>query len=382
MYGHLRIVWIFGLLVLAVATQNINQNDLFSKCNCDCCTAPPKPQTECQKDIVFLVDTSACLRPSYDRINRAQLEIVQAVADKFGFGSDGSARIALMLDSYCYPRSETCDSTVLMPFGFDSFTSSRPDTITDDIMAAFKKSKNMYIKDRHVLDNALEDAFAYFMNSRNKENTARHLVFIGNGNTKRYRNWQLNIETAVKNLRSIGVKIWPITPMSCPEGRSDLCPNARIQAMLRDPEVNNSMYINGHDAVEALNSAFKEQLMEGFECDAPTDACGTTCKCDCPISAPAPQECGPGCGVVGPPGLPGPEGQSATCSCEDGVAGNPGRAAPPGESGRAGEPGVAGTCPYRRCSPVVDFGRIEKMIEDEYQKVINSGVCDYDHCNL
>ena len=51
---------------------------------------------DCQKDIMFLIDTSACMEPSFPRINRAQIEIIEKVAEKFGFGSDGTARIGLM----------------------------------------------------------------------------------------------------------------------------------------------------------------------------------------------------------------------------------------------------------------------------------------------
>jgi len=189
-----------------------------------------------------------------------------------------------MLDSYCYPRSETCDTTVTIPFGFDAFDSNNPATLTDDIIQAFKDSKNLYLSDAHILDNALEDAFFYFMSK--SEASAKHLIFIGNGNSQPHDGWLENIEKQAANLRSIGVKIWPVTPMHCDADNSEaeLCPDKRVQAILRQPGFNTSMYINGHDDLEAINSEFKDMLMDGMECDpVETSKPCKDCNCKCPF---------------------------------------------------------------------------------------------------
>ena len=193
-----------------------------------------------------------------------------------------------MLDSYCYPRSETCDTTVTVPFGFDAFTTDNNETLVDDIITAFEDSENLYLSDNHILENALEDAFFYFMSKR--KNAAKHLVFIGNGNSQPHQGWIKKVEDQVKNLRQIGVKIWPITPMHCDESNegAELCPDKRIQAILRQPGFNQSMYINGHDAINALNPEFKDMLMDGMECE-PVEIEGVSegcqkCKCDCPFT--------------------------------------------------------------------------------------------------
>lgn len=335
---------------------------------------------------MFLLDTSACMEPSFPRINKAQIEIVEKVAEKFGFGTDGTARVGLMLDSYCYPRSDTCDTTVTVPFGFDAFDSNSKATLTEDIISAFKNSKDLYLADSHVLDNALEDAFIYFMSK--SKNSAKHLIFIGNGNSQPHQGWIERVESQVKNLRQIGVKIWPITPMHCTSDNegAELCPDKRIQAILKQPGFNVSMYINGHDEINALNADFKDMLMDGMECD-PVEVEGVSdgcekCKCDCPFTTPADIVCKKEtCNQPGPRGLPGVEGPQAYCGCGE-SSGEKGPDGLDGETGRHGVDGKPGKC-IKTCekkAPKVNMNLIKKIIDEEVAKA-EKNVCTYEHCS-
>lgn len=367
--------------------QNIEISKLFSDCDCTCkksCgkTTVEKVIPDCKKDIMFLIDTSACMEPSFPRINRAQIEIVEKISEKFGFGSDGTARVGLMLDSFCYPRSETCDTTVTVPFGFDAFDTSKKENIVDEIIESVKNSKDLYLGDGHVLDNALEDAFIYFMSK--SKNSAKHLVFIGNGNSQPHNGWYERVEQQVTNLRQIGVQIWPITPMHCTvenEG-AELCPDKRIQAILRQPGFNTSMYINGHDDIEAINAEFKDMLMDGMECDAVeveglSEGC-EKCNCECPFTTPAEVVCKEEtCNRPGPRGAEGVEGPQAYCKCSDKKSGPDGLV---GETGKHGSDGKEGECvkpceenkpskPVTLTKQDLNLDLIKKIIGEEFGKI-------------
>lgn len=159
------------LHLLLIVSHGLAYSDLGSPilvgiedCDCDCSIKCDNTffQPECGKDILILVDTSFCMQPQIPRIVQTQIELVQVVADNFGYGKEGTARVGLMLDSYCYPRGPGCDPTTVMPFGFDSFIDTHPDYIVEDMVAEVRRALLQYPNNTHILDNALADAYNYF----------------------------------------------------------------------------------------------------------------------------------------------------------------------------------------------------------------------------
>lgn len=198
-------------------------------------------------------------------------------------------------------------------------------------------------------------------------------MFIGNGNSHPYENWEARVEDRVAELKSIGVKIWPITPMHCDQVDLDLCPNENIQRMLRG-EGQKPMWISGWDEAMALSDEFRQQIIDGMECDT-SEPCNR-CNCTCPFqpsqAAIVYKPCHCCDRLRGPKGEQGRDGaitkQCPSCSQRKGRPGAPGVAGVNFSIGPEGKPGLPGSCDVRTCIADVDMTQLHDIIEEEIKK--------------